>query len=116
MEIRQHERSDAILLEVVGEIDLYNADVLKTALIGMAQKKADQLVVVDLAGVSYIDSSGIGALISGKGALEKAGCAFALCSPAPSVRTVMRITKLLSFFQVYESEKEALQAPRQINA
>lgn len=115
MEIRQTAKADAIVFEVAGEIDLYNSGNLKSTLMALVARPP-RMALVDLAGVSYVDSSGIGALISGKGALAKAGCVLAICNPASSVRAVLRMTKLLSFFQVYESQEEALNAPREVSA
>lgn len=108
MEIRRRDTPETTILDVAGEIDLYNADVLKQTLSNLAVEAQPRRVLVNLSGVSYVDSSGIGALISGKGALEKKGSVFGLCALAGSVRAVMQMTKLLAFFQVFDSESDAI--------
>ncbi len=97
-----------MILEVVGEVDLYNADLLKQHLREVSEAGAH--AVVNLGRVAYIDSSGIGALISGRGALEKSGGSLRLCEIQPSVLQVMQMTRLVSFFDIHDTEATALEA------
>lgn len=116
MEVHRRESSSSLVLDIAGEVDLYNAHILKDQLSNLAAEKSSAPVVIDLGRVDYIDSSGIGSLISGKGALEKAGRRLGLCNLTGSVRSIMRMTKLLSFFQIFDSEEDALRSLRGASA
>ena len=63
MEIERRETNDIVVLDVNGEIDLYNAPEIKE-LINKLIEEQKYNVIINLDRVSYIDSSGIGALIS----------------------------------------------------
>jgi Anti-anti-sigma regulatory factor (antagonist of anti-sigma factor) len=66
--------------------------------------------VINLDKVSYIDSSGIGALISSLSNLKKYQGGLKICNVSGSVRKVFELTKLTSFFEIYDSEQEAISA------
>ena len=70
MEIKEREEKGIIILDIVGEIDLYNAPNIK----GFILKKIESQkysIIINMQEVSYIDSSGIGALISSLSNLKK---------------------------------------------
>ena len=107
MEITQREKDSVVILDVKGEIDLYNASEIKT----MIQKLIDSQkydVIINLEKVSYIDSSGIGALISSLSSLKKYQGSMKIINLLASVKRVFELTKLISFFDIYSSEEEAL--------
>ena len=65
-------------------------------------------ILLNLAGVGYIDSSGIGELVSSYTAINKDGGQLKLLNLTQKLRDLLTITKLLTVFDVYESEPEAL--------
>ena len=65
-------------------------------------------VLLDLASVKHIDSGGLGELVSSHATLDKKGGALKLMHMTESVRELMTITKLLTVFDVYDNEPEAL--------
>jgi anti-sigma B factor antagonist len=69
-----------------------------------------KMVVLHLAGVDYVDSSGLGALVRALGVLRAAGGSLKLCQASPFVVQVLRVTKLLSILPSYPSETEAIEA------
>lgn len=74
-------------------------------LIGQSNKK----VLVDLSAVDFVDSSGLGALVSFLKALGREGIV-ALCSLKGTVREVLKLTRLESVFHIFSDEEEALRA------
>ncbi len=109
MEISRRESGDIIILDVNGEIDLYNAPEIKELINKLIEEKKYN-VVINLDRVSYIDSSGIGALISSLSNLKKYQGGLKICNVSGSVRKVFELTKLTSFFEIYESEADAVAA------
>jgi anti-sigma B factor antagonist len=65
-------------------------------------------VLLDLASVKHIDSGGLGELVSSHVTLDQNGGALKLMHMTESVRELMTITKLLTVFDVYDNEPEAL--------
>ncbi len=107
MEISQREKDSVVLLDIQGEIDLYNAPEIKSVIQELIDQKKFN-VVINLEKVSYIDSSGIGALISSLSNLKKYHGNMKIVNVLASIKKVFELTKLISFFEIYESEDEAV--------
>ena len=107
MEISQREADKVVILDIQGEIDLYNAPEIKDTMQKLikAQKYS---IIINLEKVSYIDSSGIGALISSLSNLKKYQGSLKIINVYASVKKVFELTKLTSFFEIYDSEEEAI--------
>jgi len=65
-------------------------------------------VLLDLAWVKHIDSGGLGELVSSRVTLDEKGGALKLMHMTESVQKLMTITKLLTVFDIYDDEPEAL--------
>ena len=107
MEISQREKDGITILDIQGEIDLYNAPEIKDIIQKLIEAQKYN-VIINLEKVSYIDSSGIGALISSLSNLKKYQGGLKIINVCASVKKVFELTKLTSFFEIYESEGEAL--------
>ena len=70
-----------------------------------------QQMVVDLRGVSFMDSAGVGALVSALTSLRRKGGELALVGLTPEVRRVLELTRLLKLFNVYEDLEEVVKEP-----
>lgn len=68
------------------------------------------LVVLDLAEVDYLDSSGLGTLVRLLGRLRAAGGDLNLCRVSKSVLTVLEVTHVISILPAYSSESKAIEA------
>lgn len=107
MEINRRETNDIVILDITGEIDLYNAPEIKDIINKLVEEQKYN-VVINLEKVTYIDSSGIGALISSLSNLKKYQGGLKIINVFASVRKVFELTKLTSFFEIFDSEEEAL--------
>lgn len=83
------------VLEVVGEIDASTAVQLSQAI---DEREGD--VVIDVAGVSFIDSSGIRALISSQQAIEARSSVLTIRNPSPAVLRLFQLSSLDEFFNL----------------
>jgi anti-sigma B factor antagonist len=70
-------------------------------------------VVLDLAGVTFVDSSGLGALIVTRNSAREGGGSLSLVSPPPVVRRLLGSTRLHDVFDIYDTLGEAINAPTQ---
>jgi anti-anti-sigma factor len=98
---------DAFIVAVFGEVDMTSAPELVKA-IGLAPDAA-RCVVLDLRGVTFLDSSGLNAVVRGKRALDGKEIAFHVVAPADGVvRKVFEIAHLMESLSVVDSIDEAL--------
>jgi anti-sigma B factor antagonist len=111
MDISSRTRGEIVILDISGEIDLYNAPEIKD-IVGKLIEQKKYNVIINLKDVTYIDSSGIGALISSLSNLKKYQGGLKIINVFASVKKVFELTKLTSFFEIYESEDEALNSYR----
>lgn len=102
-------RGDLTVVVVVGEVDVYTASVLREKLSEVIDgDHAD--VVVDLTGVGFLDSTGLGVLV---GALKKVrgfGGRLQLVIDQEKVMKVFRITALTQVFTIHETLEDALES------
>jgi anti-sigma B factor antagonist len=67
-------------------------------------------IVLNLAGVNYIDSGGLGTLVALYATAQNAGVSIKLANLTPRVDDVLQVTKLVTIFQVYDSVEAALES------
>ena len=101
---RQEDGNFLVITE--GRLDSENAEKLKTLLKEISVHHP-RVVVVDLGGTDFIDSSGLSALVSGLKALRENEGALYLCRPRPQALTALRLTMLDRVFPIYASREEA---------
>jgi anti-sigma B factor antagonist len=99
---------DACVVRLGGELDLYNAERVRTAL-GSACAGSPARVVVDLGEVEFLDSTALGVLIEARTMLENRR-AFLLAAPGLETRRALQISGLDRHFTVHETVPEALAA------
>lgn len=86
-------------LVVQGEIDLHTAALLRKHLAGLVEDGHDP-VVVDMAGVTFLDSSGVEALVRALDALGQRREALVLQRPSPAVRRILEMAGVLGLFTI----------------
>ncbi len=97
----------AVTLTIKGEIDMSSSSKVRAHLTDLF-KGNQSAIVVDLSDVSYIDSSGIATLVEGLQWSHTSNKKFRLTGLAPMVKDVFEIARLLTVFEVYDSQEEAL--------
>jgi anti-sigma B factor antagonist len=108
--VRTVDRTDAgIVVALTGELDLYNAETVRAALLEACAAEPQRLVV-DLSEVRFIDSTALGVLIEARSRLEDRR-AFRLAAPRLETRRALEISGLDRHFAVHETAAEALAAP-----
>jgi anti-sigma B factor antagonist len=106
-EIRSSFTPDALIVSVTGEIDMGTAPRLAEAFDGASERT--KLVVVDLTDVSFVDSSGLNALLQSQRALAERGSTLRIVAPTTSVvRRVFEIANLTDPLNVVDSRDDAL--------
>ena len=107
MELKIRKNEDIYIIDVLGEMDLYNSYKLKELLMKMIEKKIENFII-NMNEVEYIDSSGIGALIYITSTIKKMNLHLSITNVHGSVKKVIELTKLSSFFPIISSLEEAI--------
>ena len=89
---------------VFGEESALLRDTLKKMIVESSQ------IVLNLGGISYIDSGGLGTLVALYTTAQNAGGAIKLANLTQRVDDLLQVTKLLTVFEVYDSEEKAVES------
>ena len=98
------------VLDLIGELRTGGSRVLLQEAIGRLSREGRNQILLNLAGLSAIDASGLGELLRSNVGLNKGGGQLKLLHPARALREMMSITKLSGVFDMFESEPEAVAA------
>jgi anti-sigma B factor antagonist len=94
-----------VIVALRGELDVADAVSVAAALAAIAAR--DLAIIVDLAGLDFIDSSGVAALARGRKHARHAGGDLVLAAPQQQVLRVLTLTRLIEVFPVHASVDEA---------
>jgi len=108
LNINERQAGDVTVLDMSGKITIGEGSVNLRAAIRRLLEEGKKRILLNLASVSYIDSSGIGELVSSYTAINKEGGQLKLLNLTQKIKDLLTITKLLTVFDVYESEADAL--------
>lgn len=110
MKIDVRKRDDVTILQPKGKITIGVGDVaLRDAVHEQLQNGARKLLI-DMGGVTTIDSSGVGELVSNYTSVNNRGGKLKLLNLPPKVSDILQITQLITVFEVYDDEGEAVQS------
>ncbi|HUW68809.1 MAG TPA: anti-sigma factor antagonist [bacterium] len=107
MELKIRKNGNNYIIDVNGEMDLYNSYKLKELVMKMLEKKVEHFII-NLENVDYIDSSGIGALIYICSTIKKMNLRLIITNIHGSVKKVIELTKLMGYFPITNSIEEAI--------
>ena len=99
---------EVTILDMDGKITIGEGSVALRSAVRRLLEEGKKKILLNLAKVGYIDSSGIGELVSSYTAIEKESGKLKLLNLTQKLQDLLTITKLLTVFDVYESEEEAL--------
>src|SRR6266480_6951017 len=108
LNISERHVGDVTILDMDGKITIGEGSVALRTAIRRLLEEGKKKILLNLSGVGYIDSSGIGELVSSYTAIGKESGQLKLLNLTEKLRDLLTITKLLTVFDTYESEAEAL--------
>jgi len=108
LSINRRQAGDVAILDLNGEVRIGDSATALRGAIRELVAAGNSKILLNLAGVRYIDSSGIGELIANYTTVGRTGGQLKLLSLTDKVQDLLVITKLLTVFDVYEAEAEAL--------
>ena len=107
VEVTTRQEGGFTIVTVTGEVDLYSSPRMREAILGGMTRKSPR-VIVDLAGVTYMDSSGIATLVEVLQLTRKHAGRLVLAGLSPRVREVFELARLESVFELSPSLRDAL--------
>jgi anti-sigma B factor antagonist len=108
-EVTESEQPRIPVLHVRGEVDVASAPVFHASLHELIGRDADA-VVVDLSQVSFIDSTGLGVLVSAETQVRETGRSIRLVVTHPQIMRLLELTGLDEVFTILSSTRDAVTA------
>ena len=108
MKVTVREREGVTLLDLEGKITIGVGDVALREAVGEALEAGARNILFNLSGVTTIDSSGIGELVSAYTTVTNRGGQLKLACLPSKVTDILQITQLIKVFEVHDDEAEAL--------
>lgn len=108
LNISERQFSDVTILDLSGDIIFGQGNVALRTAIRRLLSEGKKEIFLNLADVGYIDSSGVGELVSGFTAISREKGKLKLFNLPPRAYEILEITKLLTVFEVCENQSEAL--------
>ena len=110
MKIDERSVGDVKILDIVGQIKFTQGDAILKDKIHSVVHQGSKKILVNLAGVDYVDSAGLGELVGAYTTVTRAGGKMKLLNLTKKMRDLLSITKLLTVFDAYDSEQEAVKS------
>jgi anti-sigma B factor antagonist len=108
MDIKERVVDGVSVLDLSGKVVLGEGDVQVKERIKDLLADGQRRILLNLGEVNYIDSAGLGALISAYTTVKREGGQLKLMNLTRRIQDLLAITKLITVFDTYDSEKEAL--------
>jgi anti-sigma B factor antagonist len=110
LNLSTRERDGKAVVALRGELDVADAASVAAALVAVAARVPE--IIVDLAGLEFIDSSGVAALVLARVQARRDGGDLLLAAPQDRVLRVLAVTRLAEVFSVHASVDEAAGSAR----
>src|ERR1700740_2429732 len=110
MQIEERSAGDVTILELKGKMTLGERDELLKDKIKRRAHQARSKIVLNLEGVPYIDSAGLGEIVRTYTTISRQGGSMKLLNLTKRITDLLSITKLLTVFETFDSENEAVRS------
>ena len=110
MHIEERPAGDVIVLDLKGKMTLGEGDELLKDKINSLVQQGRRKVVLNLEGVPYIDSAGLGEIVRTYTTISRQGGSMKLLNLTKRITDLLSITKLLTVFETYDDEADAVRS------
>jgi anti-sigma B factor antagonist len=108
MKINRAEQGEITIIQPKGKITIGEGDVLLREEITKLLAEDKKKLVLDLGDVSYMDSAGVGELVSVYTSVKNRGGELKLAALTKKIKDLLSITQLMTIFDTYETPEEAI--------
>jgi anti-sigma B factor antagonist len=110
MQIEERNVGDVKVLDLKGKITLGEGDELLKDKVNSLVNQGNKKIVLNLAEVPYIDSAGLGEIVRTYTTVSRQGGSLKLLNLTKRITDLLAITKLLTVFETFESENDAIKS------
>jgi anti-sigma B factor antagonist len=110
MHVELRKAGDVVVVDLNGKLTAGMGDQLLREALEQLLADRHRKILVNLSHVSFIDSAGVGELVAGLRASQRAGSALKILNSSERVNSTLYLARLLPIFEVYQDESDALQA------
>ena len=110
MQIEERMVGDVVVLDLKGKITLGEGDELLKDKVNSLVNQGHKKIVLNLADVPYIDSAGLGEVVRTYTTVSRQGGSLKLLNLTKRITDLLSITKLLTVFETFDSENEAVRS------
>src|ERR1700704_908671 len=110
MQIEERSVGDVVVLDLKGKITLGEGDELLKDKVNSLVNQGHKKIVLNLADVPYIDSAGLGEIVRTFTTVSRQGGSLKLLNLTKRISDLLAITKLLTVFETFDTEHEAVQS------
>ena len=110
MQIQERAVGDVMVLDLKGKITLGEGDELLKDKVNSLVNQGHKKIVLNLADVPYIDSAGLGEIVRTYTTVSRQGGSLKLLNLTKRITDLLAITKLLTVFETFDSENEAVKS------
>jgi len=110
MHIQQRSVGDVTIIDMSGKMTLGEGDELLRDKVNSLIQQGQKRIVLNLAEVPYIDSAGLGEIVRTYTTVSRNGGSLKLLSLTKRIQDLLSITKLLTVFETFESEADAVRS------
>ena len=110
MQIEERAVGDVVVLDLKGKITLGEGDELLKDKVNSLVNQGHKKIILNLADVPYIDSAGLGEVVRTYTTVSRQGGSLKLLNLTKRITDLLSITKLLTVFETFDSENEAVQS------
>jgi anti-sigma B factor antagonist len=108
MQIEERPSGDVMILDVTGKLTIGEGDELLKDKINSLIQQGHKKLILNLEGVPYVDSAGLGEIVRTYTTVSRQGGSLKLLNLTKRIEDLLSITKLLTVFDTYDSEQDAL--------
>ena len=106
--VEYEKRDENLIVKVNGDIDAYHSGDFKKSVKEKIKEESFKVMIIDLENVPYIDSAGLGTLVSILRDTRTEGKELRLSGLRQNIKRIFEMTRLDKVFQIYETLEEAL--------
>jgi anti-sigma B factor antagonist len=111
MQLEQRTQGDIVIVKVTGDITLnQGGDVQVKDKVQSLLQQGQKKIVLDLGEVAYVDSAGLGQLVQAYATTKNQGGSLKLINLGKKLRDLLVVTKLVTVFDTYDSEGDAIKS------
>jgi anti-sigma B factor antagonist len=110
MRINTRQKKDVAVVELIGDMQIGAGDVDFRRTIQQLLAQGSRNILIDMAGLRSMDSSGLGELVRSRATAATAGATIKLLHVEDEVHRILKMTQLIGVFETFDDEIDAIQS------